>query len=164
MGSSRRRIRRRKPARFKAWGLLLTVLAAIAAYGGQWTAAVVFGGILLFYLLAVRLTRCRVETVKHRPCLWIVRGLAGTCDYHVGYKRGLPRLVRGEGFGGLPTLMWPRDDFAGLTAMRFEPQPQPGRAVTPQAGRRGYEGLTVLLTVGGLLIALVGVVRDFVAG
>jgi hypothetical protein len=49
----------------------------------------------------------------------------GTCKLHVGLKRGLPRLVRGEGFVGFPTFMWPRDDFAGVIA-RTEAQPRPG--------------------------------------
>jgi hypothetical protein len=96
-------------------------LVAIAAYGQLWTEALILAGMLLGYLGVVRLTRCRVETVRHRPCRWIVRGVLGTCDHHVGYKRGLPRLVRGDGFAGLPTFMWPRDDFAGVAAARAEP-------------------------------------------
>jgi hypothetical protein len=92
------RRRKRRSAPFRAWGLLLTALVAIAAYGQLWTEALILAGMLLGYLGVVRLTRCRVETVRHRPCRWIVRGVLGTCDHHVGYKRGLPRLVRGDGF------------------------------------------------------------------
>jgi hypothetical protein len=144
--------------------LLLFGLTALSAYANDWTATATFTAILLFYIAALRLTRCRVETTKHRPCLWIVRGVLGTCDYHVGYKRGLPRLVRGSGFGGLPTFMWPRDDFEGLVGVRAEAQPMPGRAVTAKAAGAGYERLTMALTVGGFLVAVVGVIRDFAAG
>lgn len=161
MGSSRRR----RSGRFKSWGLLLSALVALSAYGRQWASAAVWLGILGVYFAALRMTRCRVETTKHLPCRWIVRGTIGTCDYHVGYKRGLPRLVRGRGFIGLPTFMWPRDRFDGVAvSVRAEPQPAPGRAVTAKAARPSYDRLTVALTVGGFVVALVGVVRDFVAG
>jgi hypothetical protein len=36
--------------------------------------------------------------------------------------------------------------------------------VTAEASRPGYDRLTLLIGVGGLLVALTGVVRDFVAG
>jgi hypothetical protein len=36
--------------------------------------------------------------------------------------------------------------------------------VTAKADRRGYDRPNVVLAVGGLVIALAGVVRDFVAG
>jgi hypothetical protein len=165
MGRSRRR--RRNSGEFRSWGLLLSGLAVLSGTAHQWTATAVWTGILVVYFGALRLTRCRVETTKHQPCGWLVRGTIGTCKYHVGYKRGLPRLVRGRGFTGLPTFMWPRDRFEGAEAavsVRSEPQPQPGRAVTAKAARPGYERLTVALTVGGFVVALVGVVRDFVAG
>lgn len=88
-------------------------------------------------------TRCRVETVKHCPCLWLVRGIAGTCDFHVGYKRGLPVLVRGKRFLGLPTFMWPRDTFD--RSALSEPQPECG---CPRHGSDVFEGGTAGLRLG----------------
>ncbi|GAA1617092.1 hypothetical protein GCM10009742_81080 [Kribbella karoonensis] len=162
MGRKRRRGRR--SGEFRSWGLLLSALAVLSGLVRQWTTCAVWIGILVVYFGALRLTRCRVETTKHLPCRWLVRGTIGTCKYHVGYKRGLPRLVRGSGFTGLPTFMWPRDHFDGAVSARAEPQPGSGRAVTVKAARPGYERLTVALTVGGFVVAVVGVVRDFVAG
>jgi hypothetical protein len=109
------------------------------------------------YLLVVRLTRCRVETVKHQPCKWLVRGLLGTCDFHIGYKRSLPVLVRGDRFGGLPMFMWPRDDFV-RTGNRPEPQPTSGArgssAIAQKARRPGYDWAMLWTTVAGVIIAL----------
>ncbi|GAB3820437.1 hypothetical protein GCM10028799_29910 [Kribbella italica] len=131
-----------------------------------WSEAIVIGAIAAFYGTAIRLTRCRVETTAHRPCGWMVRGVAGTCRYHVGYKRGLPRLVRGAGFAGLPTFMWPRDTFGGLVATRAEPQPRtPAVAMASAKERRsGYDRLMAVLALVGVVVAVVGVARDFVAG
>jgi len=67
-------------------------------------------------------------------------------------------------FAGLPSMMWPRDDLDGLVAVRAEPQPKSGHAVTAKAARPRYERLSVLIGGGGLLITAVGVIRDFVAG
>ncbi|MGC4942804.1 hypothetical protein [Kribbella sp. DT2] len=161
----RRRGRGGRPP-FQAWGLLLGVLVLWMAAEQYWSEALVIGAILGFYGTAVRLTRCRVGTTAHRPCGWIVRGIVGTCRYHVGYKRGLPRLVRGAGFAGLPTFMWPRDKFGGLVATRAEPQPRsPAVAMASAKERRsGYDRLMVVLAMGGFAVAVVGVVRDFVAG
>ena len=159
-----RKRRRRKSGEFRSWGLLLSGLAVLSGAAHQWTAVAVWLGILVIYFAALRLTRCRVETTKHSPCNWLVRGTIGTCKYHVGYKRGLPRLVRGNGFVGLPTFMWPRDHYGGVVSVRAEPQPAPGRAVTTKAAWPGYERLTVMLTIAGFVVAVVGVVRDFVAG
>jgi hypothetical protein len=160
----RRRRRRRQSGEFRSWGLLLCGLAVLSGAAHQWTTAAVWLGILVVYFAALRLTRCRVETVKHLPCKWLVRGTIGTCEYHVGYKRGLPRLVQGSGFAGLPMFMWPRDYFGDVVSTPAEPQPGSGRAVARSAARPGYERLTMALTVGGFVVALVGVVRDFVAG
>jgi hypothetical protein len=60
--------------------------------------------------------------------------------------------------------MWPRDYFGDVVSTPAEPQPGSGRAVARSAARPGYERLTMALTVGGFVVALVGVVRDFVAG
>ncbi|MFF0268821.1 hypothetical protein [Kribbella sp. NPDC004536] len=160
----RKRRRRRRSGEFRSWGVLLSALAVLSGTAHQWTALAVWLGILVVYVATLKLTRCRVETTKHLPCGWLVRGTIGTCDYHVGYKRGLPRLVRGRGFTGLPTFMWPRDHFDGVVSTRAEPQPVPGRAVTARAARPGYERMTAALTIAGFVVALVGVVRDFVAG
>lgn len=56
------------------------------------------------------------------------------------------------------------DRYLQISRRVAEPQRGSGRAVTVKAGRPGYERLTVALTVGGFVVAVVGVVRDFVAG
>jgi len=122
-------------------------------------------GLWLVYILFLRRVRCRVETVKHLPCGWIVRGLVGTCEYHDGLKHGLPRLVRGRGFVGLPSLMWPRDDFAGLEPVRAEPpKGQPAKGAARAATETNYERWGVVIAVSALVVTIAGVVRDFVAG
>lgn len=167
MRRSRRRRRRRYSTPFRAWGLTLLTLAVILASQELWWQMLMTIGVLSFYLSVVRLTRCRVETQNHRPCLWRVRGLLGTCDYHVGYKRSLPVLVRGEGFLGLPTFMWPRDDFA-RTVNRPERQPGPrarGPAATANKARRpGYDWSMMAIAGLSAVLAIVALIRDFVAG
>ena len=111
MVQSRRSNARRNQTPFRAWGLLLSVGMLLLAANNRWGEASVVAAVLVFYLLAVRLTRCRVETLQHRPCLWRVRGFLGTCDYHVGYKRSFPILVPG-GSLGLPMFMWRRGQFS----------------------------------------------------
>jgi hypothetical protein len=143
----------------------VVVIVALARYGTWWQTALAIAALFL-YLLAVRLTRCRVETTQRRPCLWRVRGLLGTCDYHVGYKRSLPVLARGNGFLGLPMFMWPRDDFDGTIAR--EPQPSGSghgaRAVAGRAKRPGYDWVMMWLTGAGAIVALASFLRDLIAG
>lgn len=167
MGRSRRRQRRRNSPPFRAWGIALTVLAGVLWSQQMWGPMLLSLAALAFYLAVVRLARCRVETRSHRPCRWRVRGLLGTCDYHVGDKRGLPVLVRGNWFLGLPTFMWRRNNFA-TTASRTEAQPGPearGTAATATKARRpGYDW--VMMTVAGFsaLVALAAFIRDLIAG
>ncbi|MEV0803490.1 hypothetical protein AB0I34_37765 [Kribbella sp. NPDC050281] len=163
MGRTRRRGGSRS-AQFRSWGWLLAACAALAIYSHSWRTALYLALMWLVYVVFLQLAMCRVETRKHQPCKWLVRGLIGTCKYHVGSKRGLPRLVRGPRYVGLPRLMWPRDDFDGLVAVRAEPQPKPGRAVTAKASQPRYDRLNVLIAVGAFLVTAVGVIRDFVAG
>lgn len=170
MGRSRRRGRGggRKSTKFQAWGTLLAVATVGLAVKQLWEPMWYCIAVLGLYLATVRRTRCRVETQAHRPCLWRVRGLLGTCDFHIGYKRGLPTLVRGRGFLGLPTLMWPRDDFVGVRA-RQERQPDAGArgttaTATKAATRSGYDQAMMVFTVLGVAVAAVALIRDFVAG
>jgi hypothetical protein len=164
MARSRRRHRSRTP--FRAWGLLLTLLAGLLAWQGDWPGTALISGLLACYLLMVRLTRCRVETLRHQPCRWRVRGILGTCDYHTGYKRSLPVLARGNNFTGLPTFMWPRDDFTPTptTAARPEPQPSPaaaGTAATSQRAKRPrYDWAMMGLAAAGVAIALASLAWD----
>lgn len=128
---------------------------------GGWVAAV-----LIFYLLVVRQTRCRVETKLHRPCLWRVRGLLGCCDYHIGLKRGLPRLAPAHGFG-LPMLMWPRYDRVPAVG-EMEPQPSPNArgtaAFAPRARGFSVDRIMMWLAVGSLAVAFASFLRDVLAG
>jgi hypothetical protein len=160
LGRSRRR---HNSPPFRAWGLLLTILLTLLVIKGLWSPAVVVTGVLAFYLLVVRLTRCRVETTVHRPCRWRVRGLLGTCDYHTGYKRGLPILARGDGIFALPMFMWRRPDFIPNPA----PEPQPtstANATIARADRPGYDWIMMGLAGVSLLVAIAAFIRDLVAG
>jgi hypothetical protein len=160
---ARRRRRSRTP--FRAWGLLLTVLAGLLASRHDWPGMALIIGLLLCYLLVIRLTRCRVETLRHRPCRWRVRGLLGTCDFHVGYKRSLPVLVRGDDFVGLPTFMWPRD-FTGHSDDLRRPEPQPaqaapgGTATAHRAKRPGYDWAMMGIAAAGVVITLASFAWD----
>ena len=164
MGRSRWRRRSRTP--FRAWGLLLTLLAALLGWRGDWPGMTLISGLLACYLLMIRLTRCRVETLRHRPCLWRVRGLLGTCDFHVGYKRGLPVLVRGDNFVGLPTFMWLRDDFTRNSVIPVRSEPQPSQAAhgatatSERAKRPGYDWAMMGITATGVIIALASFAWD----
>jgi len=159
-----RRGRGRNSTPFRAWGLLLAGTAMLLGWRGLWWESALVSGILVLYLLAVRLTRCRVQTSTGRPCLWRVRGLLGTCDYHVGYKRSLPILIRGAGFAGLPMFMWPRDDFSNPTGYS-EPQPSRGTTGTAERARRpGYDLGMMGLTAVGVVVTMAALVRDLIAG
>ncbi|WP_145600556.1 hypothetical protein [Prauserella rugosa] len=127
-----------------------------------WPEMVLCLGALAFYLAVVRLNRCRVETQDHRPCKWLVRGVLGTCTYHVGYKRGLPTLVRGDGFLGLPTFMWPRDDFARA---RPERQPERGQkaAGNTAAKRPSYDWVMMAFAGLSLIVAVIALINDLVS-
>ena len=137
--------------------------AAVAAYTHDWRLLLILSGLWLVYILFLRRVRCGVETAKHLPCGHVVRGLVGTCQYHDGLKHGVPRFVRGRRFVGLPSLMWPRDDFAGLVVAQAEPPPKTKQANGPAAESK-YERWGFLVAVSALVVTVAGVVRDFVAG
>lgn len=80
--------RRRK--QFRAWGLVLLAAIVLSVMNDRWLVSVGLAVALLFCLLAVRRTRCRVETREGRPCSWTARGFVGSCKVHVGLKHGLP--------------------------------------------------------------------------
>lgn len=151
--------------RFKAWGPVLGWLLSALVVWGHWLPAAAVGVVLGFYLLAVRCTRCRVETTQHRPCRWPVRGLLGTCEYHAGLKRRVPLLVSaGAGALMFPLLMWPRPAAASVPAR--EPQPGAGDAPTlPAEGRsaRADRAMAWLVLVS-VLITTASLLRDLVAG
>lgn len=155
-----RRRSRRPRTQFRAWGWLLAFTALILASADAWWEAASVGGILVLYLLFVRLTRCRVETRFERPCRWLVRGMMGTCTYHVGDKRGLPVLIAGERFAGFPTLMWRRE--AGAQGMG-RPEQQPEQTAS-DPHPPGYNRAGLALTVLGVAIAGASFVRDLLAG
>jgi len=162
----RRRPRASAPP-FRAWGLAIALVALVLAWLGAWVSFGIFVVLWVFYILAVRLTRCRVETKKERaPCRWLVRGLLGTCDWHRGMKRGLPRLVPG-GWGAPPKFMWPRDDLSPATTTE-DPQPniraRGADATAPAAQRPAYDWIMLAIEVSGLLIAVTGLTYDFLKG
>ena len=136
----------------------MTGAAVVTAWRYQWAQTVIVVFLLVAYLLFVRLARCGVETRKHRPCRWLVRGLCGTCDWHVGDKRGLPTLVPGDGPMSLPKCMWPR---SGLEHPLTRPCPrqesEPGSAgtVAPKARHLSpYQRLTLVVSIAGVVICL----------
>lgn len=156
----RGRSRRSRSTPFRSWGLVLTLLLVVLLWQRLWMAAAAVGGLLVLYLLAFRLTRCRVETTFHRPCLWLVRGLMGTCDYHTGYKRGVPVLTRGR-LTVLPMFMWRRD--FDLRASQVERPPSPGETTTARASRPGYDWAMLALTIAGVIVAVAALIRDAAA-
>lgn len=166
---SRRRTgtrRRRSSPPFRAWGIVLVAVLALLLIQEQWIVGGWVAAVLVFYLLVVRQTRCRVETKLHRPCLWRVRGLLGCCDYHIGLKRGLPHLVPAHGFG-LPMFMWPRYGLA-FAVGGVEPQPSPNArgtvALAPRARGVSIDRLMMWLAVGSLAVAFASFLRDVLAG
>jgi hypothetical protein len=141
------------------------VLLALSVSARNWSGTAWLGAALVIYLAGVRRTRCRVETRRHRPCRWTVRGYLRSCDYHPGLKRGLPTLYRPRGWW-LPDLMWPRYDLARAG---YEPRPRAAAcgadAVAP--GNRAWsvrERVTTLLAVASLVVAIMSFVRDLIAG
>lgn len=169
IGVSRHRTRTRRGRSsppFRAWGLVLSAVLILLLTQQLWLASSLVAAALIFYLLAVRQVRCRVETKLHRPCLWRVRGLLGCCEYHVGLKRGLPGLVPVHGFG-LPGFMWPRYDFQ-VTVGAVEPQPSPhacgAAALTPQGQGFALDQIMMWLAVASIAVALASFLRDVLAG
>ncbi|WP_410657366.1 hypothetical protein [Amycolatopsis sp. lyj-112] len=157
---------RRRKTPFRAWGVVLAVLSYYFYKERLWQPMLLAAGALLLYLALVRLTRCRVETLKHRPCLWLVRGIVGTCDFHVGYKRGLPVLVRGRGFLGLPTFMWPRDTFdrGALPERQPNSAARGAAAMSSKADRPGYDWAMMSIAGVSVFVAIAAFIRDLVAG
>ena len=167
MGKTTRRYgqAKRKPPPdppFRAWGSSLVLVGALLAWTGRWGSAAVVAVLFAFYQLAVRPTRCRVETLQRKPCRWEVRGFLGACDWHRGLKRGLPHPVP-AGRGVLPELMWSRPDL-GDAAPAPEPQPPPqaegAEAAAPNALRPGLDWVGPV----SVLIALAALVRDLMYG
>jgi hypothetical protein len=146
--------------------LALSLIVVLLAWLGVWIGVAVVVVILAFYLLAVRLTLCRVETLQHAPCRWLVRGVLGTCDWHSGLKRGLPRLVP-AGWGALPRFMWPRHSLTrAITGPELQPQTKARGldATAPDADRPAYDWIMMALTGIGILISLIALMREFAAG
>jgi hypothetical protein len=140
-------------------------LLALVINERNWSAATWISAALLVYLFGIRWTRCRVETLKHRPCRWRVRGYLRCCEFHRGLKRSPPALYFAQRWL-IPDLMWPRHDRA-----LDGPEPQPSRSA------RGYEAIaprdrnwsapekvTTLIALVGLAVAIMSFIRDLVAG
>ena len=156
---------RSRQSRFKAWGSVLLLLALLLLSQQQWIYGSIALGVSIAYLLWIRLTPCRVETNSRQPCRWTVRGFLGTCDYHTGRKRGLPHLVPSSHRFTLPVLMWPRE----ARLVQGETQPKANAygmaAATPSAREtRMVDQLVKAATILAAVVAVVGVVRDFVSG
>jgi len=164
----RRRYQHRRTSRppFRSWGLLLTFLLLFTLFFKLWIAAFVAAATLSFYLLAVRVVPCRVEKVKGGPCGWRVRGIMSTCDYHTGLKRGLPKLQR-HGTFGIPQIIWLRTNPGTTDAFALDPSPNSTTDIATLAPNQqnspGKEKAMLWLTVAGVLVALISLIRDFVA-
>ncbi|MDT7644049.1 MAG: hypothetical protein QOC75_1049 [Pseudonocardiales bacterium] len=157
--------RKRSSTPFRAWGTVLFLVLLLMIYEGNWTASAWAGGVLLFYLLAVRLTLCRVETLKHRPCRWRVRGFFSSCDYHPGLKGGPPSVVMVPGWW-VPRLMWPRHDLRGpFQPQELQPRAAGSAAIAPSArGTSPQDTLMTWLAIASLAVAAMSFLRDLVAG
>lgn len=158
-GAGRRRTPPSPP--FRAWGLALAFWALMLVWIGAWTSAAVVGLLLVFYLLALRLTKCRVVTKRGTPCRWLVRGVLGTCDWHQGLKHGMPRLARVRG-SVLPVFLWQRPDV--VTSDAGEAPPAPARAVASRAARPMYDWAILALEGLGVLIAVLSFTYQLAAG
>lgn len=169
MATSRRSryTKRRTRPPFRAWGLLLATALAILVARGLWQSSLLVAGMLAFYLLAVKITLCRVETIKHLPCKWRVRGLFNTCEFHTGLKRGLPRTMPGRHPYSLPMLIWRRSDLTPYT----QPERQPASNARGEAAMAsgvaqssGNEVFMKWIAIVGLVVAVASFLRDLVAG
>jgi hypothetical protein len=154
--------RRRK--QFRAWGLVLLAAIVLSVMNERWLASAGLAVALLFYLLAVRRTRCRVETEKGRPCSWTARGFVGSCKVHVGLKRGLPAVIRFSTFG-LPRLMWERPNLPPASRRPASAVVGSGQVGVPDPPERnGQETVMLWLAAGGVVVALASFLRDLFAG
>lgn len=162
--AGRSHTRRRTSVPFQGWGSLLGVVLLLALYRHLWQASFWIFVTLAVYVGLLRVTLCRVETLKHRPCRWRVRGFLRTCEFHIGLKRGLPTLLP-SGRLALPQFMWPRTDLAAAGAP-YEPQPAPAAGWSGTVSRRDRRltdarlqnwigGAALLVGVGQLVVALV---------
>ncbi|GAA3583092.1 hypothetical protein GCM10022222_79820 [Amycolatopsis ultiminotia] len=145
---------------FQHWGLVLFTVCVVLAARQTWLPFAVCTALWVFYLMTVRLSRCRVETQKGLPCRWRVRGFLGTCNFHVGDKWTVPEICRPPG-RILPGLIWRRNHpQAGYSA----PPDSGGAAVAERARGRGLEVLGAAIGAGSLVAAVASFVRDLVAG
>jgi len=155
-------VARRK--KFRAWGLALTAAASFAFVQDRWLAGLVLSGVLVLYLVFVRKTGCRVQTLTDRPCSNSARGYAGTCKLHTGSKQGMP-VLRALGMFGSPRLMWLRPE--GVQVPRRAGQPvsamrEVGTAEPP--ARTGRETIMLWVTISGVVVAVAAFLRDLIAG
>jgi hypothetical protein len=142
--------------------MTLSMIALLLAWLGAWVGVGFVVLALLFYLLVVRESRCRVETLRHEPCRWRVRGVLGSCEWHDGFKRGLPRLVPG-GWGAPPRFMWPRHDLVEAASgqeVQSDPRARGDEANTVQVARPGYDWIMMALSAASVLIALVTLILE----
>lgn len=162
-----RRYKGPAPAPFKAWGVALSFMALLLVAVGAWSGALFVTAVLAFYLLAMRLTRCRVQTRQGTPCQWLVRGVVGTCDWHRGLKRGLPHLMQVPGTL-LPRFMWRRPDVAVAGTRTSDPQPSAGArtvdATAPDAVGPGYEWAILGLEIISALVAVASLAHQVMSG
>lgn len=147
MGRSRR-------APFRAWGIVISAVLVLTISRHEWRQSAWLAGVLVFYLLFVRRTRCRAQNAKGTPCRHLARGFVGSCDHHSGLKRGLPSLV---GTNGLPVFMWRRPQFAS------EPVAMAQQGI-PAARQTRMDVVMMWLAVFSLLVASASFVRDLIAG
>lgn len=164
---SRGYARKRTQPPFKAWGLLLTAALVILSSRGLWTSSFLVAGILVFYLLAVKITPCRVETTRHLPCKWRVRGIFSTCEFHTGYKRGLPRTMPGRHPYSLPMLIWHRSDLSPYERLERQPAPHArGEAAMASGVAQSATNEMVMkwVAIAGLTVAMATFLRDLIAG
>jgi hypothetical protein len=169
MATSRRsrRTKRRTQPPFRAWGLLLTAALVVLVSRGLWQSSLIVAGMLIFYLLAVKITLCRVETTKHLPCRWRVRGLLNTCDYHTGLKIGLPGTMPGRHPYSLPMLIWRRGNLTPYTQAERQPALNARGEAAMASGvaqSSGNEVLMKWIAILGLVVAVAAFLRDLLAG
>jgi hypothetical protein len=159
---------RRRVAPFRSWGTPLVTLLAFMVLTKNWLPVALLAAAMAYYLLAVRVTPCRVATRHRRPCRWRVVGPLRCCDWHSGHKNGPPTLVRVRGHL-FPMIAWPRREERP-DWRRTDPEPQPRESAGPLGvlapNARAWSGWdkAMLLLMLVSVVSVIGVIVQALLG
>lgn len=146
------------------WPVVLFGAATALLLNGATKEGLLVAVVWLVHVLFLNPTLCRVEKRGDGdPCTNPASGMLGTCS--LGGHRGatwqaLPHVVR-VGRIGWPRLMWPNPSTS-VTGRRTAAARHPAPPPSPASGRT--EVLGTVLAVASLLVALLSLARDVIAG